>query len=135
MTMPSKIWIRSRVPSTTLACTFTVSPGIRVGTLLRRDSASRRLMTLDTAYKDIIRLARYPAAAQAGRGGGGAFVRPPGRGASARSLHGDPSAAPREPDGLRSPAAACNAGTRGDAGRTIRPWSTLRIRAPRRPDG
>src|SRR5260370_22908485 len=53
MTMPSKIWIRSRVPSTTLACTFTVSPGIKVGTFLRLDSASSRLMTLDTAYKDI----------------------------------------------------------------------------------
>src|SRR5260370_18391847 len=53
MTMPSKIWIRSRVPSTTLACTFTVSPGIKVGTFLRWDSASSRLMTLDTAYKDI----------------------------------------------------------------------------------
>src|SRR6202171_998188 len=51
--MPSKIWIRSRVPSTTLACTFTVSPGIKVGTFLRWDSASSRLMTLDTAYKDI----------------------------------------------------------------------------------
>src|SRR5216683_482057 len=53
MTMPSKIWIRSRVPSTTWACPFTVSPGIKVGTFLRRDSASSRLMTLDTAYKDI----------------------------------------------------------------------------------
>src|SRR5207245_10894361 len=53
MTMPSKIWIRSRVPSTTLACTLTVSPGIKVGTFLRWDSASSRLMTLDTAYKDI----------------------------------------------------------------------------------
>src|SRR6266849_1003542 len=53
MTMPSKIWIRSRVPSTTLACTFTVSPGIKVGTFFRWDSASSRLMTLDTAYKDI----------------------------------------------------------------------------------
>src|SRR6202521_2534918 len=52
MTMPSKIWMRSRVPSTTLACTFTVSPGINVGTFLRWDSASSRLMTLDTAYKD-----------------------------------------------------------------------------------
>ena len=53
MTMPSKIWIRSRVPSTTLACTFTVSPGMSVGTFLRWDSSSSRLMTLDTAYKDI----------------------------------------------------------------------------------
>src|SRR3979411_1089906 len=53
MTMPSKIWIRSRVPSTTLACTFTVSPGMRVGTFLRGASSSSRLMTLDTAYKDI----------------------------------------------------------------------------------
>src|SRR5690348_13207501 len=50
--MPSKIWIRSRVPSTTLACTLTVSPGIKVGTFLRWDSASSRLITLDTAYKD-----------------------------------------------------------------------------------
>src|SRR2546425_11164559 len=60
MTMPSKIWIRSRVPSTTLACTLTVSPGIRVGTFFRWDSASSRLMTLDTAYKDITRPARLP---------------------------------------------------------------------------
>src|ERR1700694_1434426 len=52
MTMPSKIWMRSRVPSTTLACTLTVSPGIKVGTFLRWDSASSRSMTLDTAYKD-----------------------------------------------------------------------------------
>src|SRR2546426_3454155 len=60
MTMPSKIWIRSRVPSTTLACTLTVSPGIRVGTFLRWDSASSRLMTLDTAYKDITPDPRLP---------------------------------------------------------------------------
>src|SRR3977135_1260937 len=60
MTMPSKIWIRSRVPSTTLACTLTVSPGIKVGTFLRWDSASSRLMTLDTAYKDITPDPRLP---------------------------------------------------------------------------
>src|SRR2546426_10299479 len=60
MTMPSKIWIRSRVPSTTLACTLTVSPGIKVGTFLRWDSASSRLMTLDTAYKDITLDPRLP---------------------------------------------------------------------------
>src|ERR1700732_4549341 len=44
--------MRSRVPSTTLACTLTVSPGIKVGTFLRWDSSSSRLMMLDTAYKD-----------------------------------------------------------------------------------
>src|SRR4029077_11745540 len=60
MTIPSKIWIRSRVPSTTLACTFTVSPGIRVGTFLRWDSSSSKLMTLDTAYKDITQDPRLP---------------------------------------------------------------------------
>src|SRR4030088_2641886 len=58
ITMPSKIWIRSRVPSTTFACTLTVSPGIKVGTLLRWASASSRSMTLDTAYKDNTRLRR-----------------------------------------------------------------------------
>src|SRR3984893_135396 len=58
ITMPSKIWIRSRVPSTTFACTLTVSPGINVGTFLRWDSASSRAMTLDTAYKDNSQLRR-----------------------------------------------------------------------------
>src|ERR1700687_1806730 len=58
ITMPSKIWIRSRVPSTTFACTLTVSPGINVGTFLRWASASSKSMTLDTAYKDNTRLRR-----------------------------------------------------------------------------
>src|ERR1700682_554864 len=58
ITMPSKIWIRSRVPSTTFACTLTVSPGIKVGTLLRWASASSRSITLDTAYKDNTQLRR-----------------------------------------------------------------------------
>ena len=31
MTMPSKTWIRSRLPSTTLADTLTVSPGSNFG--------------------------------------------------------------------------------------------------------
>src|SRR2546423_7080066 len=52
ITMPSKIWIRSRVPSTTFACTLTESPGIKDGRFLRWASASSRSMTLDTAYKD-----------------------------------------------------------------------------------
>src|SRR4030088_2310835 len=56
ITMPSKIWIRSRVPSTTFACTFTESPGIKVGRFLRWASASSRSITLDTAYKDTTRL-------------------------------------------------------------------------------
>src|SRR3981081_2182254 len=60
MARPWKIWIRSRVPSTTLACTFTVSPGMRVGTFLRWDSSSSRLMTLDTAYKDTPRDPKLP---------------------------------------------------------------------------
>src|ERR1700674_3262183 len=58
ITMPSKIWIRSRVPSTTFACTLTVSPGIKVGTFLRWASAPSRSMTLDTAYKDNTQLRR-----------------------------------------------------------------------------
>src|SRR5438132_6339884 len=66
ITMPSKIWIRSRVPSTTFACTLTVSPGINVGTFLRSASASSRLMTLDTAYKDNTRLRRGPMVEQIG---------------------------------------------------------------------
>src|SRR6267143_2379404 len=52
ITMPSKIWIRSLVPSTTFACTLTESPGIKDGRFLRWASASSRSMTLDTAYKD-----------------------------------------------------------------------------------
>src|SRR5690349_12330096 len=66
ITMPSKIWIRSRVPSTTFACTLTVSPGINVGTFLRSASASSRLITLDTAYKDNTRLRRGPTDEQIG---------------------------------------------------------------------
>src|ERR1700687_1165207 len=58
ITMPSKIWIRSRVPSTTFACTLTVSPVIKVGTFLRWASASSKSMTLDTAYKDNTQLRR-----------------------------------------------------------------------------
>src|ERR1700716_2251825 len=58
ITMPSKIWIRSRVPSTTFACTLTVSPGIKVGRFLRWASAASRSMTLDTAYKDNTPLGR-----------------------------------------------------------------------------
>src|SRR6266849_717081 len=135
MTMPSKIWIRSRVPSTTLACTFTVSPGIKVGTFLRWDSASSRLMTLDTAYKDITRTRRDPTGGRPGQGGDDASARPPGRGASARFPHDDPSEAPREPDALRTPPAGCSAGIQGDAGRRIRLWAILRIPAPRRPAG
>src|SRR6202140_27952 len=58
ITMPSKIWIRSRVPSTTFACTLTESPGISVGRFLRSASASSRSITLDTAYKDNTQLRR-----------------------------------------------------------------------------
>src|SRR5438874_13071684 len=49
ITTPSKTWIRSRFPSTTLACTLTVSPGVRAGTFSRSVSFSRRSITLDTA--------------------------------------------------------------------------------------
>src|ERR1700682_2691725 len=66
MTMPSKIWIRSRVPSTTLACTLTESPGIKVGRFLRSASASSRSITLDTAYKDNTQLRRGLAIEQIG---------------------------------------------------------------------
>src|SRR5258708_5980244 len=66
ITTPSKIWMRSRVPSTTFACTLTESPGIKVGRFLRWASASSRSMTLDTAYKDNTPLRRGPMIEQIG---------------------------------------------------------------------
>src|SRR3989449_1668478 len=128
MTMPSKIWIRSRVPSTTLACTLTVSPGIKVGTFLRWDSASSRLMTLDTAYKDITPLAATPGG-RASPGGDGGSARRPGRAASGRSPHGGPSATPRERDALRIRRGGGSGGNRGGGARRDWPRGVL-LRPP-----
>src|SRR5215213_2884088 len=46
ITTPANTWIRDRFPSTTLTCTFTVSPGRKEGTSSRRDAESSSLISL-----------------------------------------------------------------------------------------
>ena len=122
MTLPWKIWTRSLLPSTTLTCTFTSSPGPKSGMSVRRYWLSTRSVdfmarsslascpdcraeaersrigerrgTLPTAAGHLRRAHR---GLRSGRGGSAACGAGPGPGASARSGRGRRCAAPRAP--------------------------------------
>ena len=84
MTMPSKTWVRRRVPSTTWKCTRTRSPASKDGTL-RSCARSRLSITPDMAQKGAT--GREPRARTDGSEGGTAYATPAPRERLCSSRH------------------------------------------------
>ncbi len=125
MTVPSKTWMRSRVPSTTLADTRTVSPDASGGRSVRIWSAT---MSSRTVMSGLLSLAGGLSGGAHARGGAAAPVGrsrsisgPPaatGPGASAGSVPGPaPAATARPRRGARSAARRGRTTPRNSAGR------------------